>query len=1050
MIAETVKDQLEARYNKVETIGRHIYKVCDIYKNNVFSVRLFDCTESFLSSEFNIDLYQDELLANDFYQYDNDIQWNYYLYLIYKNKEKFTSIPKGKLDEILYNKSFARKYVTNITELKKIPQLQIDREEQQPHSITIDLVSTWESNLIDKGLADVIDPKVNYSNIVPRYLKNSGGQSEIRKSKSEENDNEVKEIKKIEKVIIEKFRRYPVNEDSNINSFDFGKVTLIEGKNGSGKTSLLEAIEVWACGRCFRDENSRAKTSKIGIFFDGDSELQWNAKTEKVFKDRDMQWYRRYSKKPSSDLYRNFNRFNFFDTDTGARLSYAPEEHNSVSIKEAISNLVFGEDFSVLKERMEKALIKFKTELRVVNKDYSLISENIKQNKNIVKIVEDPKNDKEAIYNEFISHIKEIGWVGVTPSKTKLSLAKFSRTIKEIENNLIELRESLSWIRNISISAITTELNDLDKAIERLQAIDNLLEQLDEKNSTISEEKEKVIGVVDLLNEYLPYVSNKNIQSLKGLDKRIGRLAKEIEDIRFGTERYEDDYANYFEEKSVPISEIAESLDNLLIERQHNLAKLNERYNSLKQEIDYVTILLSEIRSSAENLYEIKEDIDQCPLCFTKYSRKELLDFIRKEHPLASSNDALKSTHSQITKETKLLNACKEKREILDNIIYSYQTLHYNTSFNNLTLAQLIKSIDAKKHKLNKLSGDLTSLSKLKNSFESSNLSEEKFVVLERKIKKLEKQYSRKFTTESQCNGYLELLQKDIGTKQESIDKNKNEQKNLLKEAEQITKKALKSKDYNEDLVYERYNYCADAHNVFTNISKHIENTEKYTLGAIQKMINKFISASESYLSSVTRIDEYLELYKSAKSYIDQNEKKKEELKAKQDKLGKAITILEKQILEADQDKHLDEFFENNSKQIIKAFTEIHSPREFNNVEFQENNIMLHRGDKDTKCTVEQISSGQRSALALSLFLTMNAQLDSGPPFILFDDPVTYVDDLNLLSFFDYLREIVLVNDRQILFATANSKIASIFKKKFSFLGDEDFKFISLNREYVI
>jgi chromosome segregation protein len=58
----------------------------------------------------------------------------------------------------------------------------------------------------------------------------------------------------------------------------------------------------------------------------------------------------------------------------------------------------------------------------------------------------------------------------------------------------------------------------------------------------------------------------------------------------------------------------------------------------------------------------------------------------------------------------------------------------------------------------------------------------------------------------------------------------------------------------------------------------------------------------------------------------------------------------------------------------------------------------------------------------------------------LFDEPVVHVDDLNILSFFDMLRDLVLIGNRQVFFTTANTRIADLFAKKFDFLGTEEFR----------
>jgi ABC-type lipoprotein export system ATPase subunit len=93
--------------------------------------------------------------------------------------------------------------------------------------------------------------------------------------------------------------------------------------------------------------------------------------------------------------------------------------------------------------------------------------------------------------------------------------------------------------------------------------------------------------------------------------------------------------------------------------------------------------------------------------------------------------------------------------------------------------------------------------------------------------------------------------------------------------------------------------------------------------------------------------------------------------------------------------------------------------------------------------TLSEISIGQRAAVALSIFLAQNAQLKGAPPVILIDDPIAHVDDLNSLSFLDYLRDIVLTGRRQIYFATASDKLAALFERKLDFL-EEDFRRFNL------
>jgi len=145
----------------------------------------------------------------------------------------------------------------------------------------------------------------------------------------------------------------------------------------------------------------------------------------------------------------------------------------------------------------------------------------------------------------------------------------------------------------------------------------------------------------------------------------------------------------------------------------------------------------------------------------------------------------------------------------------------------------------------------------------------------------------------------------------------------------------------------------------------------------------------------------------------------------------------------------LESFINANLDIITNIFKKIHAPKEFSKLTFNKNNeggLFLTRKGKEHAIPITQISTGQRSALALSIFITLTTKITKGPRFILIDDPIAHVDDLNVLSFLDYLREMAIVGNRQIFFATASRKLANLFEMKFKGLGDEKFKRIDLSR----
>ena len=118
------------------------------------------------------------------------------------------------------------------------------------------------------------------------------------------------------------------------------------------------------------------------------------------------------------------------------------------------------------------------------------------------------------------------------------------------------------------------------------------------------------------------------------------------------------------------------------------------------------------------------------------------------------------------------------------------------------------------------------------------------------------------------------------------------------------------------------------------------------------------------------------------------------------------------------------------------VFRRIHSPHEYG--VHRDARAPLFRLDAPSKSvTLRDISTGQRAAFVLSVFMAMNSKLQTAPPVLLFDDPIAHVDDFNSLSFLDHLRDVALMGNRQIFYATADARLAGLFEHKFSFMGNK-------------
>lgn len=168
------------------------------------------------------------------------------------------------------------------------------------------------------------------------------------------------------------------------------------------------------------------------------------------------------------------------------------------------------------------------------------------------------------------------------------------------------------------------------------------------------------------------------------------------------------------------------------------------------------------------------------------------------------------------------------------------------------------------------------------------------------------------------------------------------------------------------------------------------------------------------------------------------------DVSARREHLAKAYDVLSRIVQDHSLEKATQDALESIRGQVSDIFAKIHAPSEYVLGDFQ-GDALLSTREGNVPHGAHQVSTGQRSALALSIFLSLNRSAVSAPPVMLIDDPVAHIDDLNALSFLDYLRDLAVGTRRQIFFATADAKLAALFQKKFEFLGAR-YKKIVLNR----
>jgi len=135
---------------------------------------------------------------------------------------------------------------------------------------------------------------------------------------------------------------------------------------------------------------------------------------------------------------------------------------------------------------------------------------------------------------------------------------------------------------------------------------------------------------------------------------------------------------------------------------------------------------------------------------------------------------------------------------------------------------------------------------------------------------------------------------------------------------------------------------------------------------------------------------------------------------------------------------------------VSEIFRRLHWPFDFVNVEFEDLDGRLEvlveprfaPGDRIP--AHQRLSAGQRAALAVSVFWTLNTSRESVPKVMLMDEPVQNIDEINALNFLDSLRWLVERGGRQVFFATSSRRLAGLVRKKFAYL---EHKFVEVDLE---
>ena len=339
MNIDRIRKIISARYQITgqlpitEQLPSNVIRAEWVCKQRPLGVYYFDCSNKVAESDFNLSKYQDNLLSKDYYTHHGSIRWNFYLYFICENKAYSRLFASNKIRDIEIDRTYARKFVVTEDELEKhiVRSMSWDDAEKE---LPQDISTIWIDKLRENDLDGIYDKNQPYRKVVNRYISGTPIKEDHSNDRIKLRPKKESALKSIDSLKLKNYRHFETEE-----VFKFGSCNLIYGANGSGKTSLLEAIEGWVCGKTNRNLKQEVLLNTVGIKFDGAKGFVWNMPGgTKLYQDRDLSWYGNHSKY-GNNLYSSFNRFNFYDTDAAVSLVKNTTD-KSLDIASIFSSLV--------------------------------------------------------------------------------------------------------------------------------------------------------------------------------------------------------------------------------------------------------------------------------------------------------------------------------------------------------------------------------------------------------------------------------------------------------------------------------------------------------------------------------------------------------------------------------------------------------------------------------------------------------------------------------------------------------------------------------------
>ncbi|KWS04892.1 hypothetical protein AZ78_2442 [Lysobacter capsici AZ78] len=991
--AEVVRRTFQSKFQKVEDAAPGIIRAESQYANKAYAVAYIDVADDVIERADNLSSFQENLLGSEFFSVDTDLRWNSYLF--------FLAGPKSVADEryqkakakIEADRHYARKFV--VTERELIERFTLTSEAPvQKVSGDQDAEVIWAQLLREASLGVLLEQRARTQTLDSI----ASGEAFVAEPQSAPSTgpviNDALASGLIRELRIGNFRR--IHSKSN---FDFGDVNLIFGPNGAGKTSLLEAIEILYCGRVRRDIDAVFDGIEAKVETLAGELIEVAASTvASVLKARNRAWYGR-SDVLSSAISHGFTRFNFLDTDAAFRLS---SETDSDQINDDLSQLLVGPGTSKLWNYLSKLEQEVRERLKVVNARLPELRQQQELVASEVARFRSAPTDANALAKTFHSSIRALGMRWKTEDESPGIDVGDRKRLEDIARGISQVL-TLWEIPAITIDAAKQKIDifmlHLPSIRDQLVQVDELSAAIFESNSKKSRNRENIA----LLQRWIAYCESgvpTLERSLRDLEASTATLRSSLTGLPLELlPEVSAEYANQ------PLADAIQSIKLRIDSAIQTERSATQSLLETQQFEQSLSSLRKELQDVAIAVLKKAGDESLCPVCSTPHGPNELL--LKIQNLVATSglgqSDSLRNA-ARVARET--AEQCRLTLDFLTKLEI------YRSSSKKIELTSVLALRDA-------LNSDVSALI-------DANRERDRVELM---LQQFDDQAGNRHQYTVMRQSVLSMLSDDV-----------DDLSNLRAKLESLSFEAGIEDDNATSLIESLESSRVRAHEMLAyhgircsdnaGFAEMAVSTERFV--AQTEAVSRFLNDSE--VMSISRdgrfsdiqvaVDEAIVLFDRAlqAERVEQDARKElDRLLALLNTLASSVSVLCKEqdnLVKAS--LVLSDIVENHSleratKQTLnvirdrvgEVFRRIHSPSEYAVGDFVGDAFLVALDNSGTR-RVNQISSGQRAALALSIFLGLHGSAKTAPPVLLIDDPVAHVDDLNTLSFLDYLRDLAV------------------------------------------